>query len=129
SDNVFLSHLLPFSNLIVLGKWLPFGAAMMTGLALASPVLPARQGLHRVVRYSLLVLLNLIYLYHCYGFLFLTVSISQNYWSKGVCLQSKEQTCGPAAAATLLKEHGIAATEAEMARLCLSDQAGTSLYG
>jgi hypothetical protein len=129
SDNVALSHILPLSNLIVLGKWLPFGAAMMTGLAVASPIQPARQGLHRVVRYSLLVLLNLIYLYHCYGFLFQSVSISQNYWSKGVCLQSKEQTCGPAATATLLKEHGIPATEAEMARLCLSDQAGTSLYG
>ncbi len=38
----------------------------------------------------------------------------------GVVLQTQEYTCGPAAAATLLGQLGVAACEGEMARLCRS---------
>ncbi len=36
----------------------------------------------------------------------------------GVCLQTSEYTCGPAAAVALLHWHGIPSTEREMAELC-----------
>jgi hypothetical protein len=36
----------------------------------------------------------------------------------GVCLQTSDYTCGPAAAAALLHWYGISATEREMAELC-----------
>jgi hypothetical protein len=36
----------------------------------------------------------------------------------GICLQTSEYTCGPAAAVALLHWYGIASSEREMARLC-----------
>ena len=46
----------------------------------------------------------------------------------GACIQTTAYTCSPAAAATLLKMHGINATEQEMADLCLTRR-GTSWPG
>jgi len=40
--------------------------------------------------------------------------------STGVCLQSSAYSCGPAAAASLLHLHGVAATEREMAIECVT---------
>jgi predicted double-glycine peptidase len=40
--------------------------------------------------------------------------------SAGYCRQTSEQSCGAAAAATLLFQHGIRTTEAEMGQLCLT---------
>ena len=39
---------------------------------------------------------------------------------RGFCRQTTPDSCSAAAAVTLLAQHGIAATEAEMARLCLT---------
>lgn len=47
----------------------------------------------------------------------------------GLCLQTSEASCSAACAATLLRQHGLAATEAEMARLCLTRSRGTPLLG
>jgi len=38
----------------------------------------------------------------------------------GVCRQTSDYSCGPAAAVTLLHHHGVPSTEEEMARLCWS---------
>lgn len=46
-------------------------------------------------------------------------------WRDGVCLQSHESTCAPAAAATLLRLHGIQADEQTMTRSCLTSCQGT----
>ena len=46
-----------------------------------------------------------------------------------MCVQTTPATCSPAAAATLLRAHGIAATEAEMAALCLTRERGTAALG
>jgi hypothetical protein len=46
-------------------------------------------------------------------------------WSEGVCLQSSESSCGPACAATLLKQFGKAATEKELAAECFTSRSGT----
>lgn len=49
-------------------------------------------------------------------------------WSGEVCLQSTYSTCGAAAAASLLRKHGLAATEAEIAREAYSYQGGTEVW-
>lgn len=50
-------------------------------------------------------------------------------WRDGICLQSHEATCAPAAAATLLRLHGIHASERDMARACLTSSQGTLSLG
>ncbi|MHC4251329.1 MAG: cysteine peptidase family C39 domain-containing protein [Planctomycetota bacterium] len=50
-------------------------------------------------------------------------------WNGDVCLQMQASTCAPAAAVTLLAQHGIRTTEREMADLCLTSEDGTVLYG
>jgi len=46
-------------------------------------------------------------------------------WSENVCLQSSESSCGPASAATLLRQFGKAATEREIARESFTSRRGT----
>lgn len=50
-------------------------------------------------------------------------------WKKDVCLQSHEATCAPAAAATLLRQHGITVDELQMVTECLSSNRGTVPLG
>jgi ABC-type bacteriocin/lantibiotic exporter with double-glycine peptidase domain len=50
-------------------------------------------------------------------------------WKGAVALQTSPATCSPAAAATLLRAHGIAAKESEMATLCLTGERGTTSHG
>lgn len=53
----------------------------------------------------------------------------QSTWKDGVCMQSHEASCAPAAAATLLHFHGISASEQLMARRCFTSQNGTLTLG
>lgn len=46
-------------------------------------------------------------------------------WRGDVCLQTHDASCGPAAAATLLRLHGIRTDERSMATVCLTSRAGT----
>ena len=46
-----------------------------------------------------------------------------------MCLQTSQASCSPAAAATLLRWHGIDADEQEMALLCLTGNDGTPMLG
>lgn len=50
-------------------------------------------------------------------------------WVEGVCMQTHPATCGPAGAATLLREHGIEGSERELAALCLTRSDGTTMHG
>ncbi len=54
---------------------------------------------------------------------------AESQWKEGVCLQSHEASCAPAAAATLLNLHGIQADEQRMARQCLTSASGTMTLG
>lgn len=47
----------------------------------------------------------------------------------GLCLQTSNYTCGPAAAAMYLDRLGVPATEAEMAELCVTRRDGTTDAG
>lgn len=46
-------------------------------------------------------------------------------WKDGVCVQTHDATCGAAAVATMLREHGAMATEADLIQDCLTSKAGT----
>ena len=50
-------------------------------------------------------------------------------WKDNVCLQSTGFTCTPAAAATLLKVHGVDTSESEMAAACATTRSGTHVLG
>jgi hypothetical protein len=50
-------------------------------------------------------------------------------WDQNVCLQTSQSSCAAAAAATLLRYHGIDANEEQMAQLCLTSERGTRLHG
>lgn len=50
-------------------------------------------------------------------------------WKNGVCLQSHESSCAPAAAATLLQHYDIPASESQLAEACLSSRLGTAPLG
>lgn len=58
----------------------------------------------------------------------LHLAVNDN-WKDGVCLQSHEASCAPAAAATLLGLHGVEATERQMAGYCFTSQNGTLSLG
>jgi hypothetical protein len=49
----------------------------------------------------------------------------QERWSEGVCLQTSESSCGPACAATLLRQFGRPATEKDIARASFTSRSGT----
>jgi hypothetical protein len=123
-DGLWLARVLPVSNLVVVGDTLPPAAALLAGLAWrAVPGSAGRKSL-------LLVPLLLLSLYRAFGFLFAAPPLLlADRWNSGVCLQTSQASCGAAAAATMLKSYGIDATESEMARLCLTREAGTSLHG
>ncbi|RLT09595.1 MAG: hypothetical protein DWI21_05840 [Planctomycetota bacterium] len=121
-DKTSLVGLLPFSNLIVLGNWLPLEAGFLGGLASTQFAMPGwRRGLTVV---GLQLAGVIVVLFPLMG----VAPQCGNAWSEGICLQTTKQTCSAASAATLLKLHGIDTTEQEMAELCLTRR-GTNWMG
>ena len=121
-DKAFLVGLLPFSNLIVLGNWCPLEAGFLGGLA--STQFATSFWRRGVTVIGLLVAGVVVALFPLLG----VAPCCGNAWSEGICLQTTNQTCSAASAATLLKLHGIDATEQEMADLCLTRR-GTNWMG
>lgn len=119
-----IAQWLPLSNAIILGNALPPGAALLAG------VLAGRRSIPIWRRWLLIVGLTV----GCWWSVLVNFlpgpQHSDGRWtSDGVCLQSSAASCSPAAAATLLRHHGIHATEAEMMRLCLTREGGTPSLG
>ncbi|MGI9468460.1 MAG: cysteine peptidase family C39 domain-containing protein [Rubripirellula sp.] len=50
-------------------------------------------------------------------------------WDDGICLQSHNSTCAPAAAVTLLRGVGIVAEERDLVRVCSTSDQGTESLG
>ena len=121
-DSLLLCQWLPFSNLIVVGNWFPLSAAFLAGLAWQR--VPGR-----IVRKALSVtaLMGAASFSAVYPLLGAAPDCGKS-WLGDVCLQTSSQTCSPASAATLLRAYGIAATEQEMADLCLT-RGGTTWPG
>jgi predicted double-glycine peptidase len=122
-QSTLLARLLPLSNLIVLGNWYPIFLSALGGVVVAMPQLClARRGVA-------LVSLAAFSTYAALSPLLGEPPACDNRWSlDGDCMQTTEFTCSAASAATLLSEHGIAASEREMAELCLTRR-GTSWLG
>ncbi|MDA1051111.1 MAG: cysteine peptidase family C39 domain-containing protein [Planctomycetota bacterium] len=121
--NVRLTAILPFSNLIVIGNWLPPLAGLLAGFAW-------RRIYGRIFRKTLCT--SALAVAACYAAVYPLLGEPPkcgNQWDRdGICLQTTQQTCTAASAATLLRLHGIKAAEAEMAELCLTRE-GTTWLG
>lgn len=121
--DVRLANWLPYSNLIVVGNWLPLLAAVLAGIVWEK----ARDGSWR--RYGSVSALGCTALYALLFPVLGSAPRCENRWDwMGNCLQTTDLTCSAASAATLLKAHGIESSEQEMAELCLTRH-GTSWQG
>lgn len=121
-DAPWLATLLPFSNLVVVGNWLPLGLAVLAGIAWrTSPGTWWRRSVP-VVGLAGLAIYSLVQP------LLGQPPPCHDLWKGDVCLQSSDSTCSAACAATLLKVYGIEATESEMTQLCLTRK-GTTWLG
>ena len=122
-DQVVLARWLPFSNLVVLGNWYLPAAGFLGGLA----SVPVRSAIWR--RCLSVSGLQCAALVTALAPIWGSAPRCGHQWDQtGVCFQTTGQTCSAASAATLLKMHGIEATEQEMAELCLTRN-GTNWMG
>jgi hypothetical protein len=122
-DSLAPARLLPFSNLIILADpTVPLVAILIGVGAALVPGRPARRAL-------LLTPLAALCLFAAYGWLGSRLTNLADHWSKGVCRQTTQASCTPAAAATILAHHGIKTNEQEMADLCLSTPEGSRAQG
>ena len=108
--------LLPWDAYIAIHAWWFFPCAF---IALG---VGARRMKRRGQRVALLALAGFVFLFALERLILNAVFDPSTCKGKpaadGVCIQSTPYTCGAAAAATLLNRNGVAADEAEMARLC-----------
>ncbi|MBM84070.1 MAG: hypothetical protein CMJ78_26250 [Planctomycetaceae bacterium] len=121
-DGAAFEQLLSHANLIVLSNWIPIFAMILAGLVWTNTaILKWRRALSV---FGLVV----ASLYSASSPVLGVAPQCEERWDGDVCMQTTPWTCSPASAATLLKAHGIPATEQEMAKLCLTRQ-GTRWMG
>ena len=134
----FLQNHLRFVHFVTGGHSIWWTNLVPVGLSLAAGIAVHTPGLRHWHRPGTVVLLTLL----ATGYLILPfaqpllhpVSLaSQSQWSGEVCLQTAEQSCGPAAVATLLRHHGVgldpATIERDLALRCLTTGRGTTSLG
>ena len=121
---LLVAKIVPFSGAIVVGNWIPLGAAVLCGIIAGQGAVPRWRrvalaaGLAGLAWYT--VLCNFLR----------EPPAARDVWSEdGVCLQSSPASCSPCCAATLLRHCGIPASEGEMIDLCLTRKAGTPSLG
>ena len=134
-DNVLMAIMLPYSNLVVLGNWLPPGVGFLGGLAWIRVYGGRlRKGAYTAVLFAV----GLFALLHP---LLGEPPECKNDWrgyeldrfegpneNVDVCLQTSDATCSAACAATVLMLADIEANEGELARLSLTRK-GTTWQG
>ena len=127
-DAAWVAGALPLSNLVVVGNWTPTIAALLAGVAWHQ--IGRGSGVGTAAR-RLLVLGPFVGLsaWLAWSVAFAEPPPTRPMVDGGLWMQSTDATCSAAAAATLLNAHGIAASEGEMARLCLTSPRGTSMWG
>lgn len=115
-DRPVIARILPFSNAIVLGNWLPVAAAFFIGVCLQTQTIAF---LRRCILATSLGCL-------C-GFSLISPLLGDapecgrlDHSGRIFEYQTARQTCSAACAAGLLRLHGIDATEEELATLCLT---------
>lgn len=121
--NTILASWLPYSNLIVIGNWFPLFLAALAGIVIEM------RHLARLRRGGVVTVLGGFACFAVFLPLIGDVPRCGEQWTSiGDCQQTTPFTCSAASAATLLQMHGIAASEQEMAELCLTRR-GTSWLG
>jgi hypothetical protein len=122
-DRPLLSRLLPFSGAIILGNWLPVMGAFLAGICWRTPCIS------RARRWTLAPSLCLLGGYSLVSpLLGESPRVMPTMNEASLAYQTTESTCSAACAAALLRLHGIAATEQELADLCLTRR-GTHWLG
>lgn len=116
--------LIPWSGVIVLANWLPPGAAFLAGIVARQQAIPLWRR-----RYLAMLILATAWYTVAYDLIGPSPRAGDPDYLKGVSIQTTPASCSPCSAVTLLTEHGIPATEAEMMRLCLTRSRGTSELG
>jgi len=122
-DAPILAKLIPLSSVIVLGNFQPPLSAFLAGLA--SVLIPGGKA-RRIMFVAPLLAVSL---WRGYGRLFEATPPTRERWKGDVCRQTTDATCSAAACATLLRAHGIASSETEMAELSLTRRDGTTVLG
>jgi predicted double-glycine peptidase len=121
---LLLTRVLPVSNVIVLGNWIPVGAAFLCGLFSDEARIPFWR---RKISAGILASMGLCSLLSTAGG---TSPPAEDWWNcEGVCLQSADSSCSACCAVMLLNHYGIQSDEPEMVRLCLTDDQGTCALG
>jgi predicted double-glycine peptidase len=122
-DRGIMAALLPFSNLIIVGNWVPVFGAFVAGMALRR--IPGDR--QRKIIYALPLLGLSVYV--VFAQLRGEIPEGNERFADGMILQSTLSSCGAACAATLLRANGIPASEVEMIHHCLTRERGTHWYG
>jgi len=119
-----MTRILPVSNVIIVGNWIPLGVAWLAGVVWGFRRIPAWR---RVLAVTILAGVAI------YSLLLPMLNIppqAQDKWTPtGVCLQSTPASCSACAGAMLLRHHGIDTGEREMMELCLTGRSGTPQLG
>lgn len=119
-----LAEWAPVSSIIVLGNFLPLGAAFLIGVLGGHDQIPVWR------RAALILFLATSAGYTLAASFPATDPGMRHLWSlDGVSLQTGSASCSACAAATLLADYGIPANEQEMAELCLTRSKGTPILG
>ena len=122
-DRVWLAQAIPLPNLVVLGNAFPVLTVMLAANIWRRVTLSARR--QTIVLAALAATGLLTVFWPVAG---RAPQCGDDWLPDGTCLQTTRFTCSAACAATLLRAHGIAATEQEMADLCLTRR-GTTWMG
>ncbi|MEZ6063663.1 MAG: hypothetical protein R3C19_25215 [Planctomycetaceae bacterium] len=122
-DQPLLATLLPFSSLIILSNWLPVLGSFFVGIYLSTGSVSVTR--RRIVSGLTVCLAAYSVVAPTFGH---PPECSDRPAVAGLQHQSTPFTCSAACAASLLKLHGIPASENEMADLCLTRQ-GTHWMG
>lgn len=119
-----MARVVSFSGAIILANWIPIGGAYFAGVMVRERSSPWWR---RGILAGLILLVSAYSVVCCFqGRLPLEPRVkSQSTWKQ----QSQASSCGPCSAALLLRHHGIAATEKEMLRLCLTSHRGCPALG
>ena len=123
-DRPLLARLLPFSNVIILGNWLPIVGAFFVGVCLKTEAIAWMRRAVLGITLSSLCGYSLISPLLGNAPEFGSTSFTGNMLE----FQTTRQTCSAACAAGLLRLHGIEATEEELSTLCLTRK-GTHWLG
>lgn len=112
------------SSAIVLSNVIPPAALLLAGIVSQQAEIP------RIRRYGIVLAMSMAAASTVARHLVPTAPLPSNPWYlEDVCVQTTPSSCSAASAASLLRYHGIQATEREMMRLCLTSSHGTPPLG